>query len=213
MYPIIQRLLYTLIARPISVIWHLSGWRTTRDLPNVDKFILLGVPHTSNWDYVMMVSMAAYFRRRPRTIVKANAFRWPLLGRLIRLIGGIPVEREQSANFVDQAVDVVNSQERIVLVIAPEGTRRKTECWRSGFYYIAVKARIPILLGYLDYKNKLGGVGPLFYPTGDVDKDMAEIRAFYAEHGYGKYPDQASNVRLRLEMSPNFAQHKSSDHK
>ena len=193
----IAHLFARIIGLPVLLIWRLSGWRAKGMLPDTDKLILIAAPHTSNWDYVAMFALAAHFRRRPQTFLKASATQWPVIGLMLRWLGAIPVERSQSSNAVDNAAERIKERERIVLVIAPEGTRKKMDAWRSGFYHIAVAANVPIVLGYLDYKNKIGAAGPTFYPTGDVEADMAIISEFYAEHGHGKYPENASPPRLR----------------
>lgn len=201
-----RRIIATIIGRAISVpillLWRLAGWHAQGQLPRLDKFILIAAPHTSNWDYIMMIALSAHYRRRPKTLVKASAFRWPVFGLLIRAIGGIPVKRDQSSNFVDQAVQILKSEDRVVLVIAPEATRKHADYWRSGFYHIAHGAGVPIVLGYLDYRNKVGAAGPTFYTTGDIDKDMTEIATFYDEHGHGKFPEKASPVRFRAQTPP-----------
>lgn len=166
-------------------------------MPDVDKFVMIAVPHTSNWDYIHMIPLAAHFKRKPTTLIKSSALRWPLVGWFIRRIGGLPVERSGSTKFVDQAVQLIREHQRIVLVIAPESTRKKADYWRSGFYYIALEAGIPIVPGYLDYRRKVGGVGEALYPTGDIEADMQKLRTFYAAYGHGKYPEDASPVQLK----------------
>lgn len=192
----IAMILARMISVPILLIWRLMGWRAEGDLPERDKFILIAAPHTSNWDYIMMIALSAHYGRRPKTLVKANAFKWPIIGQIIRWIGGIPVERKASTNFVQQAIDIINAHDRIVLVIAPEATRKRADYWRSGFYHIGYGAGVPIVLGYLDYQRKVGAAGPAFTPTGDVEADIQEIAAFYAEHGHGKFPERATPVRF-----------------
>lgn len=181
---------------PVLLVWRLAGWRAEGELPKLDKFVLIAAPHTSNWDYMVMLGLAAHYHRKPYTIVKDKAVKWPILGAFIKWFGGIPVNRTTSQNAVQQAVATINTIPRIVLVIAPEGTRRKTDHWRSGFYHIALEANLPIVLGFLDYNRKRAGAGPMITPSGDIEADMEIIRAFYESHGYGKHPAQASDVRL-----------------
>lgn len=188
-----------IISIPILLIWYLVGWRAEGDLPDLDKYILVAAPHTSNWDYMNMIALSAYFKRKPSTFVKDSAFKIPIIGRLIRWFGGIPIDRSKSQNFVQQAVEFVDKQDRVVLVITPEGTRGKRDYWRSGFYYIALEANIPYVLGYLDYKRKRGAGGLVLYPTGDVEADLAIIREFYATHGHGKYPENTTPVQFRSQ--------------
>jgi 1-acyl-sn-glycerol-3-phosphate acyltransferase len=114
----------------------------------------------------------------------------PPFGPIMRWLGGIAVNREQSSNLVDSCAQaLVKAEGAVHLVIPPEGTRSKTRYWKTGFYYIALKAQVPIVLGYMDYSRKVSGLGPLFYPTGDIEQDMMTIKAFYAPFK-GKNPDQ-----------------------
>ena len=181
----------------VLALWYASGWRVKGDLPDLDKYILVAVPHTTNWDYIHMIAMAFYFRRKPSTLVKAEVFDWFLLGSFVRWIGGIPITRGRSENAVQTAIEIVKSRRRITLVITPEGTRRKTDHWKSGFYHIAQGANIPIVLGYLDYKNKRGGGGVVMHVSGDVDADLEKIRAYYANNGHGKYEENRGEIRFR----------------
>ena len=108
----------------------------------------------------------------------------------MRWLGGIAVNREQASNMVDSCAQALKGAPGTLhLVIPPEGTRSKTRYWKTGFYYIALQAQVPIVMGYMDYTRKISGLGPLFYPTGDIDKDMVEIKAFYAPFK-GKNADQ-----------------------
>lgn len=182
---------------PVLALWYAFGWRVDGEFPPIDKFILVAVPHTSNWDYVHMVAMSFYYRRKPSTLVKAEAFNWFLVGRLIRWAGGIPIARGQSKDGVTQVSEIVNQHKRIVLVITPEGTRRKVDHWKTGFYYIALETGLPCVLGYLDYQRKRSGGGILLQLTGDVEKDLADIREFYATTGHGKYPENTGEIRFR----------------
>jgi 1-acyl-sn-glycerol-3-phosphate acyltransferase len=171
------------------------GWHLDDDLPAIDKYVVIGGPHTSNWDFVLgLMGMEAIGLKR-RWIGKHQLFRWPL-GWFFRWLGGMPVDRSASHNFVDQVVEVYRGSEKLALVMAPEGTRSKTDHWKTGFYYIALGAGIPILLGYLDYSRKEGGAGPLFYPTGDIEADFEKIREFYSTKR-GLNPWLESDVRLK----------------
>lgn len=194
---IIANVFAELLRIPILTIWYASGWRVDGELPDVDKMILVAVPHTSNWDYMHMIAMSFYYRRKPSTLVKAEAFNWFLIGHIIRWMGGIPIARGQSTDVVTQVSKIVNQRERIVLVITPEGTRRKVDHWKTGFNYIALETGLPCVLGYLDYQRKRSGGGLVFYPTGDVEKDLAVIRDFYATTGHAKYPDNVGEIRFR----------------
>jgi len=169
----------------------LSGWKLDGEPPTEQKYVLIAVPHTSNWDFPITLAMAFRFRFELYWMGKNSLFKGPM-GPLMKWMGGIPVDRASTNNVVDQMVSAYNASDRLVVAIPPEGTRSRVSKWKTGFYYIAVGAQVPIALGYLDYQQKKGGFGPPFYPTGDLDKDMLEIRKFYAGIA-GKHEDQCDN--------------------
>lgn len=173
----------------ISVLkW--SGWQVQGQLPtHAQKSVLIAAPHTSNWDLPMTLMVAFALELRPRWMGKASIFRWPF-GPLMRWLGGIPVDRSQSNNLVASSAQAIrDAAEPLQLIVPPEGTRSKTRHWKTGFYYIAHTAQVPIVMAYMDYANKRSGLGPLFEPTGDVEADMAKIKAFYQPFE-GKNADQ-----------------------
>ncbi|MDZ4103689.1 MAG: lysophospholipid acyltransferase family protein [Hydrogenophaga sp.] len=159
----------------------LTGWRVEGALPShAARSVLIAAPHTSNWDlpYTLMVAFA--LRLNIRWMGKQSIFRAPF-GGVMRWLGGIPVNREQSTNLVAASAKAIREADGpLQLIVPPEGTRSKTRYWKTGFYYIAREAQVPIVMAYMDYERKLSGLGPLFEPTGDVDADMATIKAFYA---------------------------------
>jgi 1-acyl-sn-glycerol-3-phosphate acyltransferase len=171
------------------------GWKLEVTLPDTKKYVLIGAPHTSNWDFVFMLLFRSAIGINPRWIGKDTFFRWPF-GGLWKRLGGIPVNRRSRNNFVDQMVATFQEHDELILVIAPEGTRSKTRYWKSGFYYITLGAGVPIVMGFLDYARKVGGIGPALMPTGDIQADFVTIREFYADKT-GKYPREQSEVRLR----------------
>lgn len=181
-------------------ILRLFGWQVVAELPPTSKYLVIGVFHTSNWDFVLALPAMLALGFRPRWIAKDSLFK-PPFGWLMRLLGGIPVVRGARRNFVGQIVDAYNESEELVIVIAPEGTRKQTDHWKTGFYYIALGAGIPIGLGFVDYPSKRIGVGGYLTPTGDVHADMERIRAFYQDI-HGKYPSEHGSVRLRDEEPP-----------
>jgi 1-acyl-sn-glycerol-3-phosphate acyltransferase len=168
----------------------LSGWQVLGQLPShAHKSVLIAAPHTSNWDLPMTLMVAFALELRPRWMGKASIFRWPF-GPLMRWLGGIPVDRSQSNNLVASSAQAIrDAAEPLQLIVPPEGTRSKTRHWKTGFYYIAHSAQVPIVMAYMDYANKRSGLGPLFEPTGDVEADMTNIKAFY-QHFKGKNADQ-----------------------
>lgn len=159
----------------------LTGWKVEGALsPGVGKCVLIAAPHTSNWDLPYTLMAAFAFRLHPYWMGKAQIFRFPF-GGVMRWLGGIPVRREQSNNLVQASIDALTAATRPVqLVVPPEGTRSKVRQWKTGFYYIARGAGLPIQLTYMDYHAKRLGIGPVFETTGDIERDMAAIKAFYA---------------------------------
>lgn len=167
----------------------LFGWRFEGELPDVSRCVIIGAPHTSNWDFYFGICAVYSLGLRVEWIGKHTLFRAPF-GWFMRWLGGIPVTRRPGEGVVDAVVRRMNERESVVLGLSPEGTRRRVERWRTGFYHIAVGARVPILLGYFDYARKRVGVGPLFHPTGDLERDLVELRRFYDDKT-ARYPHLA----------------------
>jgi 1-acyl-sn-glycerol-3-phosphate acyltransferase len=161
----------------------LTGWTVTGTLPaDHPKCVLIAAPHTSNWDlpYTLMVAFA--LRIDIYWMGKRSIFRWPF-GPLMRWLGGIEVDRAKSTNLVAASAQALQQADgSICLVVPPEGTRSKTRHWKTGFYWIAHGAGVPIVMAYMDYPRKLSGLGPVFQPTGDIDADMVAIKAYYAQY-------------------------------
>ena len=159
----------------------LKGWTVEGQLPpEAAKSVFIAAPHTSNWDlpYTLMVAFA--LRLNICWMGKDSLFRWPF-GPVMRWLGGIAVDRDKSSNLVAASAQaIVRADGPLQLVVPPEGTRGKTRQWKTGFYFIALQAKVPIVLAYMDYQRKVSGLGPLFTPTGDVEADMAVIKRFYA---------------------------------
>lgn len=179
----------------------LVGWTVESEVPaGVDKFVIIAAPHTSNWDFPITIAVAAMIDMKFYFVGKHTMFRRPF-GGLFRRLGGIPVDRRKSRNFVDQIADAFAQADRMALGIAAEGTRSKRDYWKSGFYYIAHAAGVPIALGYLDYKTKRGGLGPMVDSSLPIDQVMDIIRDFYADK-VGKNHAQFTPPRLRSEDEP-----------
>jgi 1-acyl-sn-glycerol-3-phosphate acyltransferase len=179
-------------------LW-LAGWTLEgeRDLP--PRFVFIAAPHTSNWDLPLMLLAAWQLRARIHWLGKHTLFAPPLVGRVMRALGGIAVDRSSPHGLVEQVVAELGRRERLILAIPPEGTRRRVEFWKSGFYYIALGASVPIGFGFLDHARRRCGVGGFLLPTGDVRADMDRVRAFYSRIR-GRYPELESAIRLREEQ-------------
>ena len=161
------------------------------------KGVAIAAPHTSNWDMPLMLAVSFQLGVRPSWLGKRELFRRPF-GGFMRWLGGLPVDRGTRGNLVAQVVDQFAEVDRLFLVIPPSATRRRATHWKSGFYHVARGAGVPILCTFLDYRRKVGGVGPVFVPTGDIAADMEVIRAFYAGVT-GRYPQNATPPYLPEE--------------
>ena len=173
-----------------SWLLHRLGWTLHGSMPaDVRQSVVIAAPHTSNWDFPYTLMVAFALRLNIYWMGKVQIFRFPFRG-LMMWLGGIPVQRDKANNLVAASAQaLIEAEGPVQLVVPPEGTRSHTRYWKTGFYYIALKAQVPIVLGYMDYSRKVSGLGPLFYPTGDIEKDMLAIKAFYAPFK-GKNPDQ-----------------------
>jgi 1-acyl-sn-glycerol-3-phosphate acyltransferase len=169
------------------VFVRITGWRVIGPLPDLQKYVIIAAYHTSNWDFVIGLCAAFMLRVKAYWIGKDNLFK-PPFDRFFRWIGGIPINRSKSQNMVECIIQVFRENTNLLIALAPEGTRRKTHYWKSGFYHIALGASIPIVLAFIDYPTKSCGIGEVLYPTGDVEADMKKIRAFYSRF-VGKFPE------------------------
>ncbi|MGH9754382.1 MAG: lysophospholipid acyltransferase family protein [Blastocatellia bacterium] len=167
-------------------------------MPDVDKLVVIAAPHTSNWDFPVLLGVAFALRVKACWLGKHTLFQWPF-GFVSRWMGGIPVYRSASHNMVAQSVEMFRNSEKLILAIPPEGTRGKVSYWKTGFYYIALGAETPIAMAFIDYKRKASGVGPTLYPTGDIEADIETIRNFYA-NVTAKYPDKAGLPALARDQ-------------
>jgi 1-acyl-sn-glycerol-3-phosphate acyltransferase len=174
-----------------------TGWKPEGERPTPERYVLIAAPHTTNWDFPYLLAFAEHFGLTISWLGKASLFR-PPLGPIMRALGGIPIERSRSENRVAEMARLFTEREALGLVVPAEATRSRAEYWKSGFYYIAMAADVPVVLSYLDYQRRRGGFGPAFVPSGDVARDMDTVRAFYADKK-GKYPEAFGPVRLREE--------------
>ncbi len=183
-----------IISRLILLV---KGWTYNVDaLKTLDKCVLIVAPHTSAWDMAIGKAIFVLAKVPAKIAIKKEAFFWPL-NWVLRYLGGFPIDRtpkdgtKQRLSLTDALVYSVKKEKKICLVITPEGSRGKRKQWKTGFYHIAVKAQVPIALGYLDFDVKEGIVDKIFYPTGDMDKDMREIMDYYKDKTHlGKYPNR-----------------------
>jgi len=162
------------------LILKLLGWTLDNQCPKLDRYVLIGYPHTSNWDF-MFGMLAKWAMQMPLNWVgKHSMFFWPLKSMLIAM-GGIPLNRERSTGFIQKNIDLFNEREHFILGLMPEGTRSKTDHWKTGFYHIAHGANVPITLAYMDYKNKIIGIGKTIETSGDLHADFEVIKDFYKD--------------------------------
>ena len=167
------------------------GWKTGSILPaTVDKCVLVAAPHTSNMDYPIALATLYAAGVRVRFLAKKSLFKFPL-GLLMRVTGGLSVDRSKHNNMVDAMIDMFARNEKLILMIPVEGTRSYVKEWKSGFYFTALGAGVPIALGYLDYRKKIAGFGELFYPTGNYQKDLEVIKDYYRQFK-ARYPEKSS---------------------
>jgi 1-acyl-sn-glycerol-3-phosphate acyltransferase len=191
-------LLNRILAALARVLLGLGGWHVEGGLPDARKFVVI-TTHTSNWDWVVGLGVATvltegFGRLRFAWLGKDSLFRGPL-GVLMRWTGGIPIDRSSSHGVVEQTIAAFRAHESLIIAIAPEGTRRKAARWRTGFYYIALGAQVPIACAFLDYKRRAGGLGLLLQPLGDIEADMARIRTFY-RGVVARYPQNVSPIEV-----------------
>ena len=167
-----------------------KGWTLEGGLPaGVTRCVVIAAPHTSNWDLPYTLAVAFALRLNIFWMGKQQLFRWPFRG-VMMWLGGVPVNREQNTNLVAASAQALrDAGGPMQLVVPPEGTRSKARYWKTGFYYIALQAQVPIVLGYMDYQRKRSGLGPAILPSGDIERDMLTIKAFYAEFT-GRNADQ-----------------------
>jgi 1-acyl-sn-glycerol-3-phosphate acyltransferase len=166
----------------------ISGWKISDQYPyHLKKFVLIAAPHTSAYDFFLALAVRSYLRIYDiRYLGKEELFKGPF-GFIFRKTGGIPVDRFNKNAMVDQVVDLFNQNEKFVIGLSPEGTRKRVERLRTGFYHIAKKANVPIVMAGMDFKNKKITIAPPFYPTDDIDADMKFIINYFADL-QGKIP-------------------------
>jgi len=159
-------------------VFLLFRWRLENALPNIPKFVIIIGPHTSNWDFIFGIAAVFVLKAKISFMGKHTLFKQPF-GSIMRWIGGIPIDRDSSYGMVNTMIDHFKGTDKFILALAPEGTRKKVDQWKSGFYHIATGAGVPILLAGFDYEHKAIRLGPLIYPSGDVDGDMLKMQLVF----------------------------------
>jgi 1-acyl-sn-glycerol-3-phosphate acyltransferase len=175
----------------------LMGWETDNHWPeNLSQCVMIAAPHTSNWDALYARLALKALGVNVRITIKDSYMQFPL-GPFVRAMGGIGIDRrpkqagEPRPSMVQVMTDLFKQHPELVMLVTPEGTRARQEQWKTGFYYVAVNAGVPIALAYMDYEQKKAGVGKIIHPTGNFEEDMAEIMDFYAGI-QAKFPEEFS---------------------
>jgi len=185
----------------LALWWfRLTGWKIDGSFPPEPKLIVIGAPHTTNWDFVFMLATMTSCRLKASFMGKDSLFKGPF-GPIMRRLGGISIRRGVRESVVEQMVSAFEAASSLILVIAPAATRRRSDHWKSGFYHIAHTARVPIVPARINYPEKLVTLGPPLIPGDDLSADMDILRSFFAG-GMGKYPAQMSDIRLEEESGP-----------
>lgn len=158
----------------------IMGWRLEGAAPRIGKYVMVCAPHTTNWDGVFLIAFAFVFGLDLRWLGKKSLLKFPFKNALLWL-GMIPVDRSQKTNLVQQMIEEFKKSDSLVLAIPPEGTRKQVGEWKTGFYHIAAGAKVPVVLGFIDFANKRLGIGGVFHPTGDAESDIPQIQNFYRD--------------------------------
>jgi 1-acyl-sn-glycerol-3-phosphate acyltransferase len=183
------------LARFAGFLLRLLGWQVVGQLPSPKKFIVLVAPHTSNWDFFVGLALGLHWKAMRKTIwFGKHTIFVSVIGRLLKKLGGIPIDRSHPQRVVTQTIDAIKKRDELILALAPEGTRKWTDHWKSGFYLIALKTGLPVALAFIDYKNKRVGVGPLLQFIGQPEADWELLRQFYQKE-WARYPADFSEIR------------------
>jgi len=170
-------------------VFEKAGWSYEGGLPaGVKKCVLVAAPHTSNWDFVVARLVFNFLGANVKMLIKKEAFFWPF-GYFLKKMGGIPIDRSKKNNSVDQIAKLFQEHDELIILFTPEGTRKHAPRWKRGFYFASEAADVPIVLGYVDYKSKTGGIVPeVFKKTGNMEADIEAIKRFYHKYS-GKHPE------------------------
>jgi 1-acyl-sn-glycerol-3-phosphate acyltransferase len=177
-----------MIRKLFVLFFQLKGWKIDPHLPaGHQRCVVIAAPHTSNWDFVYALAVFFKLGMPVKFLAKKELFKWPL-SILLNAFGGMPVDRKKNNKLVDAMVDLFSENKNLMLLIPAEGTRSFVQKWKTGFYHVALRANVPVLLGYLDYEKKMAGFGPLLTMTGNGQHDAAHIKSFYKDIK-GRYPE------------------------
>lgn len=170
-------------------------WELVGGPPPVPKAVVVAAPHTSNWDLPFALAIAWSLDLDMQWVGKHTLFKKPVWGRFMKSLGGIGVDRRKKNDAVKAIADMVKQRDRLLLIVPPEGTRGAASRWKTGFYWIAVESEVPIVLGFLDFGKKRGGLGTVLHPSGDIHADFEKLRDFYADVK-GKHPERQGVVAI-----------------
>ena len=185
-----------MLTRIASILLKLLGWKVDLIITVPDKCVLIGAPHTSNWDFPYGILALTSMGIRFNWVGKHTLFK-PPMGWIFKQIGGISINRSFSKSFMMSIIALFGEREEFILAIAPEGTRSKTDYWKAGFYSIANKASVPIVLGCIDYSKKKIEIGEKLMPTGNLEQDSTFISNYYMER-QGKHPENQGEVIFKI---------------
>ncbi len=194
-------LLSRVMRRVLLWIYRRHEWTAVGNVPESRRFVIVAAPHTSNWDFLYFLGLTTALGIQSHFMAKSSLFKWPFRNFLLQ-IGGIPVDRGSSRNYVQQMIDEFGKRDEFILTIAPEGTRSNVKQWKTGFYHIAHGAGVPIVVGMMDYGTKTGGLAETIMPSGDYEADMQKIAAFYHKVT-PKHPEKAMDdiVSVALDQA------------
>ncbi len=181
-------------------LFNWKGWKMDVNLPEgYQRCVVIAAPHTSNWDFLYSLSVFFKYNLPVRYLAKKELFRWPIRS-IMEGTGGLAVVRNSKNRLVDDMIQLFNETDQLMLAIPAEGTRGRVDKWKTGFYHVALGANVPVLLGYLDYENKIAGFGPLIHLSGNPITDAEQIKAFY-RNVKGKFPKKFNIEALTLEAN------------
>jgi 1-acyl-sn-glycerol-3-phosphate acyltransferase len=172
-----------------------AGWRVVGEPPRIPRCVVIFAPHTSNWDFPLLLLLRLGLGRRVSYLAKHTLFRAPFAW-FFRASGALPVERGEPHDLVHKLARAFSERPELWLAMSPEGTRARTDHWKSGFYYIALEAQVPVLLAFIDARRRECGLGELIELSGDVERDLGRIAAFYRDK-QGIVPERAGEIRFQ----------------